>query len=250
MQDRGVGIWDQCADCYDLVLILEGSAMLTIGDKVYHLHPTRFALVPPDTACQYSIKRPHTALFHLQFQTRLIHESKVARAYEFPASDEMVENVTALKERRGSILSSDSYDEKDHVAVSLLSYELAVLALRHIPKENLRRRHADYAFDRAAAYINDHLDENITNQKLAEIANIDLTSFARSFQAHTGMTPKAFVMNRRFRKACDLLTQTNKSIEDVAKESGFSDRYSFSHVFKRSAGMGPAEFRKTFTFEE
>jgi len=52
-----------------------------------------------------------------------------------------------------------------------------------------------------------------------------------------------FVQNRKIAKSCELFEHTNKSIENVAFNLGFSDRYHFSRVFKSVTGLTPASYK-------
>lgn len=46
-------------------------------------------------------------------------------------------------------------------------------------------------------------------------------------------------------QACNLLAQTNASLDDIASQLGFADRASFSKVFKKYNGQWPARYRDT-----
>jgi AraC-like DNA-binding protein len=52
-----------------------------------------------------------------------------------------------------------------------------------------------------------------------------------------------FIQNRKIAKSCDYFEHSNKSIEEVAFDLGFSDRYHFSRVFKYVTGLTPATYR-------
>lgn len=44
-----------------------------------------------------------------------------------------------------------------------------------------------------------------------------------------------------------LLTDTNKSISEIARELGFSDNHNFSRTYKKLTGLSPSEYRNTFS---
>ena len=48
----------------------------------------------------------------------------------------------------------------------------------------------------------------------------------------------------RFNKACQLLTETDMTIEEIALETGYSSGASFSASFKKEKNMSPIEWRK------
>lgn len=48
---------------------------------------------------------------------------------------------------------------------------------------------------------------------------------------------------RRIGIACSLLHRSNLSMDEVAQQTGFCDRYHFSKVFKQIRGVSPGTFR-------
>lgn len=47
------------------------------------------------------------------------------------------------------------------------------------------------------------------------------------------------------KKACELLKQTELSIEEITTKVGYSDYYYFNKVFKKHCGITPTKFRKS-----
>jgi transcriptional regulator GlxA family with amidase domain len=54
-----------------------------------------------------------------------------------------------------------------------------------------------------------------------------------------------YVMRIRLNKAKGLLRNTNKSIEEVAFECGFSSANYFGLIFKKEIGLSPLNYKKT-----
>ena len=67
--------------------------------------------------------------------------------------------------------------------------------------------------------------------------------FIRSFREHTGQTPAAYVLATRIRLAGEALALTDKTIDQIAVETGFPNRHYLSRMFARQVGCGPAEYR-------
>jgi len=83
-----------------------------------------------------------------------------------------------------------------------------------------------------------------SNQALARQAGMSVEGFSRWFKRHLGLSPARYVVQRRIREACRLLSLTDRSIEEVAETVGFANRHHFSRVFRRQTGRGPARFRR------
>ena len=48
----------------------------------------------------------------------------------------------------------------------------------------------------------------------------------------------------RVRRAAELLTQTNLTLDEVGEQAGFPNRFYLSRVFNKITGQSPAEFRR------
>ncbi|WP_031214341.1 helix-turn-helix transcriptional regulator, partial [Mesorhizobium sp. LSJC255A00] len=68
--------------------------------------------------------------------------------------------------------------------------------------------------------------------------------FWRAFKQSTGMTPHAFIAQRRLEQAADMLRSTSLSATEIAMECGFGSSSHFTTAFKRAFGAVPTEFRR------
>lgn len=98
-------------------------------------------------------------------------------------------------------------------------------------------------------HVNQHLDEQHTVAALAERAHMSTRSFARRFVAETGVTPMQWITRQRILHARLLLETTNLSIDDVARQCGFSSATLFRHHFNNEVGLSPTSYRKSFASE-
>ncbi|MFQ5609817.1 MAG: helix-turn-helix domain-containing protein, partial [Woeseiaceae bacterium] len=55
--------------------------------------------------------------------------------------------------------------------------------------------------------------------------------------------PMAFFIQLRMRHACRLLDLSDRPVKIVALETGYSDPYYFSRVFKKAMGLSPEKYR-------
>ena len=95
-------------------------------------------------------------------------------------------------------------------------------------------------------FIENNPKANLTNDQLAQKAQLATNSFTRLFYHEIGISPQRFVKNKRIDHACVLLHHSQKSIEEIAALIGFADRYHFSRIFKQVTGIPPAMYRKGY----
>jgi AraC-like DNA-binding protein len=98
---------------------------------------------------------------------------------------------------------------------------------------------------RVLAFIDTHLDENISLAALAQNAKLSVFYFATQFKRSTGLSPHRYILQRRVLRASELLRNTSLSVLDVSLDLGFQHQNNFARAFRRMTGMTPTRFRHT-----
>lgn len=93
-------------------------------------------------------------------------------------------------------------------------------------------------------YIEDHLLEDITIEKIAKQANASVFHFQRAFTMLTDVSIGEYVRRRRLTLAVKELSKTNCKIIDVAYKYGYDTPEAFSKAFRRQHGVAPSEARR------
>jgi len=94
---------------------------------------------------------------------------------------------------------------------------------------------------RAVDYVQSRLDQELSLAELAGVARCSERRFVDVFRGATGMSPMAFVRERRVREAKRLL-MSGLSVKDVANRLNFADAHHFSRVFRQTTGISPTEY--------
>jgi transcriptional regulator GlxA family with amidase domain len=92
----------------------------------------------------------------------------------------------------------------------------------------------------------EHLDDAHSVASLAKRAAMSERTFARRFRAITGTTPHAWLLRQRVNLAQRLLETGERSVEEVARRSGFGTAAMLRHHFVRERGTSPAAYARTF----
>jgi len=138
-------------------------------------------------------------------------------------------------------LLSDYEGEHDPYAVGLSRALLAaLLAVVSNPSPPSERRLTGSRLACVLTYIVEHLDQSLTNEPLARIAEISAAEFGHAFREVTGLSPLRWQMDARVRRAQRLmLDNPGHSLASVAMRSGFADQSHFSRAFLDIVGATP-----------
>ncbi len=94
-----------------------------------------------------------------------------------------------------------------------------------------------------ANYVQHHLSETISTEKMAKEFFLSRTYFSTKFKAETGVTLTDFILNEKTEEAKRLLRYSDKPLSAIGAYLGFSSLGHFSRVFKKYSGITPKEYR-------
>ena len=92
-------------------------------------------------------------------------------------------------------------------------------------------------------YIEDHLDDTLSLEKLAGIACLSVSQFHRVFKQETQKTPFKFIEEIRMNKAYRMLTNENAFVTKLAMHLGYKDYETFSRAFKKYFHIAPDDLK-------
>jgi AraC-like DNA-binding protein len=92
-------------------------------------------------------------------------------------------------------------------------------------------------------WIERHLGDPIDVSEMARRVELSRPHFTEIFREVEGVPPWSYVMERRVRRAIELLDRDVPASE-AAAEAGFCDQSHMTRVFKRVTGTTPGEYRR------
>ncbi|WP_148861545.1 helix-turn-helix transcriptional regulator [Marinobacter fonticola] len=176
----------------------------------------------------------------------LAHSDDVERLFEKPS----FYTVPSPLRQLGTALASQAREQPG------LHDEIALLIIRSIylgrfddapsptPHSAVRRRRfTEESLDRVEQYVDAHLDAEIHVNDLARLCFLSPGYFHQAFRDFTGMTPMAYVSQRRMARARALLESSALPVCLIASQVGFRDQGSFSRACRRHFGVAPSQLR-------
>lgn len=118
---------------------------------------------------------------------------------------------------------------------------------QYTPPERIAGHSGPAALRDVVDWAQSHLEQPITIASLAARAHQSPRTFIRTFTAHLGLPPKAWLIQERIAAACRLLEDPRLSVDAVAARAGFGTASNLRVHFARSHRMTPTAYRQAFS---
>ncbi|MCU6711300.1 AraC family transcriptional regulator [Paenibacillus sp. J5C_2022] len=234
---------------YDVWMITEGEVSLGFAGRTAAAREGDLVFFHPEIA--YTARCDQSSCSHLfiHFDFSLGERDNIL--HEF-VSMGVISNRLVQEEAGMLRQAFQAYRENKPMASLLLrGYFLALLArLLAIPiPDHDEASRKSQGSSRALArlqpilhYIDEHVGEPITAERLAERIGMSPKYFYTFFKANIGFTPQHYITRIRLNRARELLLEGERSVKEIAYQLGYPDPYTFSKQFKRYHHMSPSRF--------
>jgi AraC family transcriptional regulator len=96
--------------------------------------------------------------------------------------------------------------------------------------------------------LTDYIEASLVNEvrltDLSNIVNLSPYHFSRVFRRTFGMSPYQYLLQCRVDRAKHLITTTDRSLLDIALDTGFCGASQFSRAFRRIVGQAASQLRR------
>ncbi len=96
---------------------------------------------------------------------------------------------------------------------------------------------------RAIEYMNTNYKKTLTLKQLAALSFMSENYFHSLFKKEFTVTPNNYILQLRMNEALNLLSNTNLSVKEVARETGYPDPAYFSRTFSKYFSLSPNKYR-------
>ncbi len=97
---------------------------------------------------------------------------------------------------------------------------------------------------RLLEFVDEHgFDPNLSLTMIADGFQMSESYISAFFKEQTGVNFLSYVENKRLERSCQLLSETEETIDSISFAVGYTSAHSFRRAFKRKLGVSPAKYR-------
>ena len=132
----------------------------------------------------------------------------------------------------------------DYIALSLQNHLYQTYSATPASSRRARGGLAPWQESRAKEAMEADLDKEINIARLAYECGLSTSQFARAFKQSTGCPPHRWLLERRIKRAQDLLLTSDKTLAEIAGSCGFFDPSHLTRAFGQIVGTSPGLWRR------
>jgi AraC family transcriptional regulator len=198
----------------------------------------------------------------------LVRSEEGIQALSFEVSDAVLREIAGEKNAEVELQSSSRLEDPRIGALMtaanseraagfpsgrlfLESVEMALAAVLvrgyAVARYSLRRHRGGLTparFRNVIEFVRSQIGEDLSLQKMAEVAGLSVTHFSYMFRESVGESPHQFILRQRVQHAKELLRVREVRMLDVALACGFKTQQHFARVFRTMHGASPTEYRR------
>lgn len=240
-------------DYYELYFLLDGEREFFIENKMFIVPKNTLVVVPP--FCAHKTEGGPYHRININISPNLLNDAqnefliKSADNIAVKINNEYKDLIVKLLSEGAKIQSINIKSKKEYL-LSLAKSIILFISLQ----ESVSLSLASSAYSMKSVspevlkiiyYINTHYNQSICLKDLCNAFFMSKVSLCKKFKDVMNCSIMEYVMRIRLNKAKELLRNTNKNIEEVAFECGFSSANYFGLIFKKEIGLSPLNYKKT-----
>lgn len=227
-----------------------GDRSFRLGQDSLHGGAGKFCVLPAEHHSRWSMNDP-VHFLHLYIAPERLAREAVMRLDCEPRTLQLRDRTyihdDSLIDVCRQLLGTDWAQPADRLAAS----SAGETVLHHLLNQGVARKAgtpvkgglAPRVRRRVMDYVDAHLAEPLTLDRLAGVAALSTYHFARMFHASFGEPPHAWVRARRLARARSLLETGKSDLAGIAQASGFGNASHLARVFRDAIGVTPGQYR-------
>nr|WP_321818032.1 MULTISPECIES: AraC family transcriptional regulator [unclassified Paraburkholderia] len=234
---------------FSIGAILGGRSTYLNGDTLEHIHAGAIVVINPQMvhACNPADDVAWTyRMFHIDVDwlARLQHELGFGAQEGFSPFEQTLTWDEALFAGLNSLYDVlvDPHEDVARKESAARHYFTLLQQTLNPAPEHAAVRAPDRRITRAAEFIDDNYTRALKLEEICAAAELSPSYLIRAFREQYGLTPHAYVVNRRIEFSRAQLRRGH-AIADVAAEAGFADQAHLQRAFRQFVAATPGQYR-------
>ena len=243
---------------YELIVMTEGVLYLNYNSENFVVKNGEYLLLPPSSSWRQGFKPSYCSFYWLHFSTQpgdlpliLTPDTILPPPDQYftlpqtgiiPKPEKV---VILMKQLQDIVKSKYPSITLDAMSTSILTELYGQLSLVP-PVESYTENQKQIYYD-IMDYVKTNISRNIKISEIAAAFGYNEKYISHRFVEICGIPLKQYILKTKVEQANYMLTDTNKSIAEIAKELGYPDSHNFSRTYKKITGLSPSEYRNTFS---
>lgn len=231
---------------YEIYFLKNGTRSFFLSNALFCLEAPIIIVIPPHTLHKteggpferYNVNVSENYLDKFQKEVLCTKSLQIIK----PSKKEMESFLSLLEEMN----EAGKHKYSEYILHSLFSYAIVMLhKLQNVTSPKIVSENSiPTTLLKIIDYLQEHYAEKQTLDGLSERFFLSKGALMYMFKKHMDCSVIDFLLSLRLSKAKELLTNTKKSIEEIAEECGFSSANYFGLIFKRKEMLSPIQYRK------
>ena len=245
-----------------IIYLISGEITYTVGgDKKARLAPGNLLFIPAGTPYTLKTKYMRSVIISFDLDTERACEGEcpsptaaegfkkeLCHTVEFDGFKAPIFLADVESERDNLIRMANIFTSAEGFYLEELSAMVKLLLIK-IAEHSDNNALPSSMVENLDSYIRDNIHDEISNTELGAIFGYHPFYISKMLKDKRGITLHQYVISYRIKHALSLLRYTEKTIADIADETGFTDASYFTKTFKAQFGMTPKEYRNKFKDE-
>lgn len=236
-------------NAYEMTYLTKGTLRFSIEKQLYNMTGGDLLVVRPDArhdTGEYPLTMHAMYWFQLDItQKPFLHLEPAAAQRLIDRLAALPQGIVRLDEKRAQQLLDGIFQcfcRGDAAGVDCGTAML--ICFLHLAADSAEKTRFSLEPDigRAAMYVLEHVEEEITLEQLSDVARLSVSRFKEKFKRQMGLTPREYINAQRVNAACERLREGD-SVTRTAMDLGFSSSSYFAVVFKRHTGVSPRDYQ-------
>jgi AraC-like DNA-binding protein len=224
-----------------------GSGFYSVnGGSKHTLSQGQLIVLPPNTSHEYGASEDNPwSIYWVHFEGAVFQPlyEMVSPFLPVPIGDVLGDLIKELFNQCFCLLQLPYQKEEYLYLCQLAATMLAIIPCAAKQSNVQLSMNGSEGIEKAIAYMQSHLHEEISGHKLAEASRFSYSHLTYLFKHSTGYAPIEFFLRTKIQAAAKDLYFSNLPIKDIAFTYGIEDPYYFSRLFKKIMGISPSEYR-------